>query len=221
MKSVMRKDLKERYLHIEPVLRLVTALDQRFKQLPFLTDSEKSAVYAHMTSEICRLQNLIKVKVEFQDACDTTDADVVTDDSPPLPSVPGLQDSKTVSPIKKRTKLEASTTSTDESALGSILGDVYITIVEPPKSPIVIAEQPVNEYQSAPPIPLHSLQWWKANEFRFPFIAQLAKVYLCIPATSIPSERVFSTAGDILNAQRSRHKSKHVDSLIFLKKNMP
>lgn len=101
--------------------------------------------------------------------------------------------------------------------------EVSWEMVEPPKSPIVIAEQPVNEYQSAPPIPLHenSLQWWKANEFRFPFIAQLAKVYLCIPATSVPSERVFSTAGDILNAQRSRHKSKHVDSLIFLKKNMP
>lgn len=99
--------------------------------------------------------------------------------------------------------------------------EVCWEMVEPPKSPIVIAEQPVNEYQSAPPIPLHSLQWWKANEFRFPFIAQLAKVYLCIPATSVPSERVFSTAGDILNAQRSRLKSKHVDSLIFLKKNMP
>ncbi len=41
-----------------------------------------------------------------------------------------------------------------------------------------------------------------------------------IPVTSVPSERVFSTAGDILSAQRACLKAKHVDMIIFLKKNM-
>jgi len=47
----------------------------------------------------------------------------------------------------------------------------------------------------------------------------MAKKYLCIPATSVPAERVFSTAGDVVTAQRSQLKSEHVDRLIFLKKN--
>ena len=36
---------------------------------------------------------------------------------------------------------------------------------------------------------------------------------------NVPSERVFSTAGDIVTAHRSALKSEFVDMLIFLKKN--
>ncbi len=36
----------------------------------------------------------------------------------------------------------------------------------------------------------------------------------------MPAERVFSTAGDIVNAQRSVLRPDHVDQLIFLKKNL-
>ena len=47
----------------------------------------------------------------------------------------------------------------------------------------------------------------------------MAKKYLCIPATSVPSERVFATAGDIVTAQGYQLRSEHIDKLIFLKKN--
>ena len=43
---------------------------------------------------------------------------------------------------------------------------------------------------------------------------------ICVPATSVASERVFSSAGDIVSAQRSCLHSDHVDKLLFLKKNM-
>lgn len=36
------------------------------------------------------------------------------------------------------------------------------------------------------------LTWWKENEKRFPLISNMARKYLCIPATSTPSERVYS-----------------------------
>ena len=50
--------------------------------------------------------------------------------------------------------------------------------------------------------------------------SKFAKKYLCVPATSVASERVFSSAGDIVSAQRSCLRSDHVDKLLFLKKNM-
>ena len=57
----------------------------------------------------------------------------------------------------------------------------------------------------------------------FPMLYKLAMKYLCIQATSVPSERVFSslsTAGDIVTAERARIDSELVDSMIFLKKNV-
>ena len=67
----------------------------------------------------------------------------------------------------------------------------------------------------------NSLEWWKRNQERFPNIAKLARRYLCIPATSVPAERVFSTAGLVINQQRCSLLPENVDMLIFLNKNLP
>ena len=64
------------------------------------------------------------------------------------------------------------------------------------------------------------LAWWKDNESVYPNVAMLAHCYLAVPATSVPSERVFSTAGDIVTANRSALTTDNVDKLIFLKKNL-
>ena len=40
--------------------------------------------------------------------------------------------------------------------------------------------------------PLH---WWARNAASLPHLSVLARQFLCIPATSAPSERVFSAAG--------------------------
>nr|XP_054758013.1 E3 SUMO-protein ligase ZBED1-like [Lytechinus pictus] len=64
------------------------------------------------------------------------------------------------------------------------------------------------------------LTWWKSNENRFPSVAKQARKYLGIPATSVPSERVFSSAGNIVTAKRSCLKAENVNMLIFLSKNL-
>lgn len=77
-------------------------------------------------------------------------------------------------------------------------------------------------YKKDTSIPLTScpLKWWKEKAQMYPLILPLAKAYLTVPATSVPSERVFSTAGDIVNAQRSQLLPENVDMLIFLQKNL-
>ena len=49
--------------------------------------------------------------------------------------------------------------------------------------------------------PLH---WWSINASKFPSLAVLAKKYLGIPATSTPSERIFSSMGQVVNRLRNR-----------------
>lgn len=49
-----------------------------------------------------------------------------------------------------------------------------------------------------------------------PVLYKLAMKYLCIPATSVPSERVFSKAALICNQRRNRLEGKKIDQIIFL-----
>ena len=46
------------------------------------------------------------------------------------------------------------------------------------------------------------LTWWKLHKDKLPILAELARAYLCIPATSAPSERLFSTAGNNMTFSR-------------------
>ncbi|XP_062576514.1 E3 SUMO-protein ligase ZBED1-like [Saccostrea cucullata] len=139
MKNIMFKDLKVRYNRIGHTLCIVFALDPRFKMLPFLSENDRSAVYSDIVLEVCRVQSIIKVKREKEEK----DAELydfeVLNEPPSLSS-----DSPAVSPVKKRVKAEGSSSTCGdsmESVLHSFLGDVYITDVEPPKSPSTIAEQ--------------------------------------------------------------------------------
>ena len=63
------------------------------------------------------------------------------------------------------------------------------------------------------------LQWWKMNEFRFVSLARVAESILCVPATSTPSERLFSTARLTVTSLRSCLKPENVDAFVFLNKN--
>ncbi len=60
------------------------------------------------------------------------------------------------------------------------------------------------------------LLWWKEKKNVYPHIADLARRILCIPTTSAPSERVFSTAGLTNSKLRSRMVSDNADMCIFL-----
>ena len=64
------------------------------------------------------------------------------------------------------------------------------------------------------------LEWWHENSNRYQGLSKLAKKYLCITATSVPSERLFSKAGELVSHKRSCLKPKNVDMLLFLNHNI-
>uniref|UniRef100_A0A3B3CYD9 BED-type domain-containing protein n=1 Tax=Oryzias melastigma TaxID=30732 RepID=A0A3B3CYD9_ORYME len=70
-------------------------------------------------------------------------------------------------------------------------------------------------YHPAPPPCSFGMQMRASS----PFMSKLVKIYLCTQASSVASERIFSTAGDIVTSTRSCLDPEHVDQLIFLKKN--
>ena len=48
------------------------------------------------------------------------------------------------------------------------------------------------------PEKLNVLDWWKAQHVNFPHLLKVFQKYLHVPGTSVPSERMFSLAGNIL-----------------------
>lgn len=64
------------------------------------------------------------------------------------------------------------------------------------------------------------LKWWKEHEVAFPALSCIAKKFLCVPATSSPSERVFSCSGNIVTCHRASLKPDTVDRLVFLAQNL-
>ncbi len=81
-------------------------------------------------------------------------------------------------------------------------------------------EAELNSYLQAPDADSETnpLVWWKINSATYPRVSLLAKRYLCIPATSSPSERAFSTGGNIVSCHRAALKPDTVDRLVFLAK---
>ena len=64
------------------------------------------------------------------------------------------------------------------------------------------------------------LQWWAKRATIYPVLSHIARVYLAVPASSAPSERVFSTASLVLSDRRRKLEESRVARLMFLKQNM-
>ena len=59
------------------------------------------------------------------------------------------------------------------------------------------------------------MDWWCDNQYQFNLLALLARRILCIPSTSAPRERVFSTAGHTITKLRASLNSSNAADMIF------
>jgi len=60
------------------------------------------------------------------------------------------------------------------------------------------------------------LEWWSKHTHIFPCLSKMARDFLSICATSVPSERLFSTAGLIITKRRNRLCEESARSLLCL-----
>ena len=76
-------------------------------------------------------------------------------------------------------------------------------------------------YQDMPPTMTSDdpAAWWWNKITTYPLLSEVAFSYLCVQASSTPSERVVSTAGDTIFPERSCILPEKADMLIFLNKN--
>jgi len=61
------------------------------------------------------------------------------------------------------------------------------------------------------------LEWWKTHLTEYPNLSKLALNYLCIQASSVPCEQLFSIAGQVLCKSRNRLTGELVRACMCLR----
>ncbi|XP_040192700.1 E3 SUMO-protein ligase ZBED1-like [Rana temporaria] len=195
VKTAIREDLQPRYTSpptLQDYLHRSTALDPRLKSLSHMDPALRQRTYSDLTTEI--------VSSLGTKDCDEGQAQAAE------PTGANLDSS---SPPQKK------------SAMAELFGETFAS--KDNKTSADIIKEEVESYllaASGITVDGDPMTWWKSNECKYPHVAKMARCYLAVPGSSVPSERVFSTAGDIVTAQRSTLSPEHVDILVFLKKNL-
>lgn len=203
-KRALGDDINNRYQHpdIKMLFNKASFLDPRFKSLTHLCTLQKEEVH----------------EVILQEVIDLARKPTPTNSQLPTPTVIEPEDdgaSTNLEPKQKKKK----------NALVDILGDSFNEDYEPDSSSIVedVMKSEVLRYKSEPTISLdlNPLEWWSGRECVFHNLCKVAIKYMCITATSVPSEQLFSAAGNIVSSKRASLLPENVDKLVFLHSNLP
>lgn len=207
IKHAISADMNSKYTEPDVLefLPKASALDPRTKTLSFLPSPHRDAVFESLKCEALTLTAV--VKQELTDDM-PRHQHVQGDGSFPTADQSGIGDDHGPGPTKKRKEDE------EEDWLSDVMDEAVY-------SPADQIDNEFQRYQAEPLLPqkANPLAWWKKRSETYPHICKLAKRYLCVVATSVPSERIFSDAGNIMNAKRSCLDADTVDMLIFLHMN--
>lgn len=100
--------------------------------------------------------------------------------------------------------------------------DTKLVQVKTTATPSVMVTLVMRQYLEMPHLERtkNPLEFWKKYKLTILELYKISIKYLCVPATSVPSERVFSKTGQITNDRRNRLSTKKLDYIIFLNSNL-
>ncbi len=129
-----------------------------------------------------------------------------------------LAESKpTVVKVEKSSSPSPKKRNVDQYDLDDDLAGVIITKMERPKSVNDQVELELVKYRDEPSLGMkfqHHLEWWKVHSYKYSHLSKVMEMFLHLPASSVPSKRVFSTAGGVFN-KREHLAPDNADLLIF------
>ena len=247
VKLELAKNLSKRYTHDadKETTLIACMVDPRFKKLAFLSEEER----LDARELLCRvgadlMANLRPHPIIKTEPLDTLDVPTHAPVDKPLPPLPTLaldsdidngvtevvpqaaaSPSEVVPVVPKAEACEPSTKKqkVDEACCLDWFSDVVLVGIEkPPEAESLeeVAAKEVDRYMDETYTRDDPLKWWATNQHSYPrCMSHLARKYLAIPASSVPSERIFSLTGNLVNKKRSQLSPENIDRLVFLNKN--
>ncbi|PIO25695.1 hypothetical protein AB205_0007590, partial [Aquarana catesbeiana] len=91
--------------------------------------------------------------------------------------------------------LDSSSPPQKKSAMAELFGETFAS--KDNKTPADIIKEEVASYLAESDITVDGdpLTWWKSNDCKYPHIATMARCYLAVPGSSVPSESVLYSRG--------------------------
>ena len=109
----------------------------------------------------------------------------------------------------------------EDDSCFDLIKDEEMAFVEPERPPT--QSSIVSEWGMYTKIPAEIgtdvLNFWKDNQKKFPLLSETAWKWLCVPASSAPSERVFSSGGNIVSYKRTKLQPEQVEKLLYIQQN--
>ena len=234
VKREMAKQLQNRFLADQDVALLAALLSPSTKHLLILSRDERERAKQLLYEQV-KIVKTVRTKTEKND--EENEVNLDKNDQNLEPALHTLNEagahenqvvmtvsdpdncnvSKAIEPPCKVAKLN------DDNWLDDIIFCGSESAGSNKLSDDVLCMQEVDRYIAAESVTIDTninpLEWWKQNALFYPRISKIAKKVLAVPASSVPSERVFSLAGNLVSKKRSQLKPEHVDKMIFLKKN--
>jgi len=208
---------RQRQVGVHRAVIFAHALDPRFKWLKIIPDGERHAVWEALVNEVMDTTNVSAGGVgETRGSSNHGGSDGTTtlNDNDHLKTPPPVEKKKKsaffdATPIKKHLQLlEADSDSETNSPLPDVLREQVILQLKQYKG------------QRQVSIDTNPLAWWAQRKDSMPLLWKYARMVLAIPATSAPSERAFSSAGNLVTQKRARLSGDKVEEILMVKENM-
>ena len=80
----------------------------------------------------------------------------------------------------------------------------------------------LDAYISEPVIPPTEcpLSWWTTNQHRYPLLADVARRLLVIPATAVPTRRLYTEECELMMYRRSNVSRDSAELVLFIMENL-
>ena len=175
-------------IELNETYTIATLLDPRFRELSFSND----AIFTVVRNNLIRIAN-----ITTSHSCSV------------LPISTCEMNSETTSETTTTEETESNFWTTFDNSVAqknrivSVQNSIHLKLDNYLKEPLLGRRQ-------------DPLIYWKDNVKKYSKMSILARKYFCVMATSVPAERVFSKAGELICKKRNRLKDTTVDKILFL-----
>ena len=231
MKVAMAQNLNKRPFD-RMAYKMAALLHPYTKQLNFLTETERTATEENALVEAQAMVEgkmvALRIKREHEEGDQEPATAQPGEPAEPVmpalpPGLPNLQPGEPALPAMPAPPPDLQPPAAKQPRVEHSLDGVDDLICTGVQriDPLEKLRQELHRYKLEPPCGPEddALKWWKTRVTTFPTLSRLATKYLAIPASSVPSERIFSLAGNLITKKRCRLTPASVNQMIFLHRN--